>query len=103
MAGPQGRDPRRCSARGHMIMCGESAARASRVPSPVQACTGRRVAVVGACRGVAPFASFVCTRSSLYIHALMLTGISYAKRDEGNYIFSHTHSPERACAGRRML
>ena len=24
----------------------------------------------------------------------MLTGISYAKGDEGNYIFSHTHSPQ---------
>ena len=94
MAGPQGRDPRRCSARGHMIMCGESAARASRVPSPVQACTGRRVAVVGACRGVAPFEFRVYRGSSLYIHALMLTGISYAKGDEGNYIFSHTHSPQ---------
>ncbi len=38
--------------------------------------------------------SFVCTRSSLYIHALMLTGISYAKGDEGNYLFSRTHSPQ---------
>ena len=68
MAGPQGRDPRRCSARGHMIMCGESAARASRVPSPVQACTGRRVAVVGACRGVAPF-EFMCVHATVAFYS----------------------------------
>ena len=106
MAGPQGRDPRRCSARGHMIMCGESAARASRVPSPVQACTGRRVAVVGACRGVAPFEFRVYTLVALYsrfnAHRDLLRQRRRGKLLILSHAFASAHAPVHG-ASRRML
>jgi len=101
VAGPQGRDPRRCSARGHMIMCGESAARASRVPSPVQACTGRRVAVVGACRGVAPFEFRVYTLVALYsrfnAHRDLLRQRRRGKLHLLSHAFASEHAPVVAC------
>jgi hypothetical protein len=101
VAGPQGRDPRRCSARGHMIMCGESAARASRVPSPVQACTGRRVAVVGACRGVAPFEFRVYTLVALYsrfnAHRDLLRQRRRGKLLILSHAFASEHAPVVAC------
>lgn len=104
MAGPQGRDPRRCSARGHMIMCGESAARASRVPSPVQACTGRRVAVVGACRGVAPFEFRVYTLVALYsrfnAHRDLLRQRRRGKLLILSHAFASEHAPVVACCTR---
>ena len=104
MAGPQGRDPRRGSARGHMIMCGESAARASRVPSPVQACTGRRVAVVGACRGVAPFEFRVYTLVALYsrfnAHRDLLRQRRRGKLHLLSHAFASEHAPVVACCTR---
>jgi hypothetical protein len=106
VAGPQGRDPRRCSARGHMIMCGESAARASRVPSPVQACTGRRVAVVGACRGVAPFEFRVYTLVALYsrfnAHRDLLRQRRRGKLLILSHAFASEHAPVVACCTRRL-
>ena len=87
-----------------MIMCGESAARASRVPSPVQACTGRRVAVVGACRGVAPFEFRVYTLVALYsrfnAHRDLLRQRRRGKLLILSHAFASEHAPVVACCTR---
>ena len=97
VAGPQGRGALRCSVRGHMRMCGESAARASRVPSPVQACTGRHVAVVGACRGVAPFEFRVYTLVAFYscfnAHRDLLRQRRRGKLQLLSHAFASEHAP----------